>query len=354
MSFNFFKQTLIVALLFEITSIAQQKNALDFDGINDYVDLNVLQDDFYAVSDQFTIEFWMKGHKDEQTSSIRTVMFAINEPVGENRLLIIMGGPTTQDGKLMIYPDGSWGTGAIYTSSIVIGDGNCHHIAYSYDNGNCKVYIDGVLVDSHFADCPITANDRYSLGQEYDNFATSQFYNGELDDIRIWGTVRTADEIAENMNEELSGSEPGLIAYYDCNQGTPLEANPGLDYLTDHTNNNDGDLYNFALDNASSNWVRGVCVSPFVNIEEPGKLDNNFTVFPNPTEEFIRIQIEDRLDDVVEISIVNVSGQLVFTQSYDVINSKEFICDVSHLENGFYIVEVKANDSIQCQSFVKK
>ena len=37
MPFNFFNQTLIVALLFEITSIAQQKNALDFDGINDYV-----------------------------------------------------------------------------------------------------------------------------------------------------------------------------------------------------------------------------------------------------------------------------------------------------------------------------
>ncbi|MBK8926330.1 MAG: hypothetical protein IPM74_10560 [Crocinitomicaceae bacterium] len=312
---------LSVCLLTCSISKAQYKNSLDFDGINDYVNLNVLQNDFYANQTHFTIEFWMKALKDDQTSSIRTVMFAINEPAGENRLLIIMGGPSAQDGKLMIYPDGSWGTGAIYTSSQVIGDNVCHHIAYTYDDGFCSVYIDGILVNTHSAVCSISATDRYSLGQEYDNLATSQFYNGELDDVRIWATVRTAAEIADNMDEELSGTESGLIAYYDFNQGNPLNPNPGLDTLVDLTNgSHTGSLYNFALNNASSNWVRGLCVDPFVGVYDMDITGDKSEIFvyPNPTDNFVYIVIPPLdINNTCCVEIYSLEGKLLISKSLE-------------------------------------
>jgi hypothetical protein len=58
--------------------------------------------------------------------------------------------------------------------------------------------------------------DRYYLGSYgagLPNFA------GLIDDIRIWNTVRTQSEIANNKESELRGTESGLLAYWNCNEG---------------------------------------------------------------------------------------------------------------------------------------
>src|SRR5688572_27138706 len=128
-----------------------------------------------------------------------------------------------------------------------------------------SIYIDGVLENTHSVNYGITATDRYSLGQEYDNLNTSQFYNGRIDDLRIWSTVRTLSEIQANMNMELTGSESGLIAYYDFNQGSPGLNNAGLTTLYDLTSANlDGELNNFTLDSTGSNWVRADCSNSII------------------------------------------------------------------------------------------
>lgn len=326
--------------LLAVQSFSQQTNALHFDGINDYVNLNSLQQPVYNNRSHFTIEFWMKGKLEDQTSSIRTSMFAINEPAGENRLLFIMGGPSNQDGKLMIYNNGSWGPNAIYTSSVIIGDGECHHIAYSYNNANCKVYIDGVLVDTHYAPCPITANDRYSLGQEYDNLETSQFFNGEIDDFRIWNVVRTSAEIADNMNQELSGNEPGLLAYYSFNQGLPGGLNYGIDELLDLTATSaDGYLMNFAFNGSISNWVRGLCVEAFLTVEENiATLKPVISLYPNPAQNLITITWSGDPQEAVDLLIFTCTGQLIFQTK---VTGNQFLVDISDWENGTYLVQLE-------------
>jgi hypothetical protein len=39
--------------------------------------------------------------------------------------------------------------------------------------------------------------------------------DGEIDEFRVWNVERTASEITSNMNTSLSGSETGLVAYYN-------------------------------------------------------------------------------------------------------------------------------------------
>ena len=67
-----------------------------------------------------------------------------------------------------------------------------------------------------------TAGDAYfSIGQEYDsNQKASNFYIGEIDEIRIWNTVRTEAEITANMDIPLRGDEPGLVSYYRADDTT--------------------------------------------------------------------------------------------------------------------------------------
>lgn len=346
----------VVSLLCTVNLVAQNQNELNFDGVDDYVNLNIIQDEFYANKDQFTIEFWLKGHKDNQTSSIRTTLFAINEPLGENRLLIIMGGTSAQDGKLMIYPDGSWGAGAIYTSSVIIGDGNCHHIAYTYDNGNCTVYIDGDLVNTHFADCPITIDDRYSLGQEYDNTSTSQFFNGSIDDLRIWSTVRTSSQIADNMNEELAGDEAGLMAYYDFNIGDPSGYNIGLNSLTDLAPNDfSGTLVNFGLTDTLSNWIRGMCVSSFVGINDMSVLESSgdLNLYPIPANDMIHFS-SPSTSGLVYVQIYDLCGKMIFEKEFVVTAlNEELSVDIRDLNSGTYYLKADTSEGQFFQTFVK-
>jgi hypothetical protein len=59
-----------------------------------------------------------------------------------------------------------------------------------------------------------------------------------------------------NKDTELSGSEPGLIAYYKFNQGVSNGNNSSETTLYDITiNGNNGTLTNFTLNGTSSNWT---------------------------------------------------------------------------------------------------
>ena len=39
----------------------------------------------------------------------------------------------------------------------------------------------------------------------------SHFFDGKIDELRIWNTARTQSEIQNNINNCLNGSETGLV-----------------------------------------------------------------------------------------------------------------------------------------------
>jgi len=46
-----------------------------------------------------------------------------------------------------------------------------------------------------------------------------KYFQGKLDDVRIWNVVRSATEIAANYRQELASSPTGLIAEWTFNEG---------------------------------------------------------------------------------------------------------------------------------------
>jgi Concanavalin A-like lectin/glucanases superfamily len=40
------------------------------------------------------------------------------------------------------------------------------------------------------------------------------FLNGNVDDVRVWNVARTQSQISSNYQNELTGTESGLVAYY--------------------------------------------------------------------------------------------------------------------------------------------
>ena len=49
----------------------------------------------------------------------------------------------------------------------------------------------------------------------------SEYFNGKMDDIRIWTTTRTQAQIAGNMNNCLIGNESGLKNYFKFSFRSP-------------------------------------------------------------------------------------------------------------------------------------
>lgn len=140
-------------------------------------------------------------------------------------------------------PPGNW---QVYSSETVATN-EWNHVAFVYDNDNdiVNVYVNGVLSGSREAighDLPDT-DAVVSIG------ASGPFYqlvgdpiklfSGYFGEVRIWGVARTEEEIFSNMLPgSITGSEEGLVAYYDFVQGEDFSI------LYDQSgNSNNGEIF---------------------------------------------------------------------------------------------------------------
>ncbi|MDB4534554.1 peptide-N-glycosidase F-related protein, partial [Vicingaceae bacterium] len=108
--------------------------------------------------------------------------------------------------------------------SIIISDGNWHHVAYVLNKTDktSKTYVDGVL-DQSFSHVLISVygsanSENLHFGSDINN---TIYYNGDLDEIRFWSSALTAGEVVTDMNTaSLIGNELNLIASWDFENAT--------------------------------------------------------------------------------------------------------------------------------------
>jgi hypothetical protein len=129
-------------------------------------------------------------------------------------------------------------------------------LVYSSTAHTLKFYVNGLLLDTVTNNSfPIIAgNVPINMG----SWANGRYFNGVMDEVRIWNVARTQSEIQSNMNSELAGTETGLVAYYPFNQGIATGDNTAINTVTDKTANAlNGALTNFAKTGINSNFVVG-------------------------------------------------------------------------------------------------
>lgn len=89
------------------------------------------------------------------------------------------------------------------------------HVALVYDNRIPRLYVDGVLVRSGLPSIKAWIHPSASLGGSAQGVGFGNF-QGALDELRVWNTALSPAQIQEGRLRRLTGSEPGLIAYYRC------------------------------------------------------------------------------------------------------------------------------------------
>jgi hypothetical protein len=101
-----------------------------------------------------------------------------------------------------------------------------HHLAVSFDENGTKLYLDGALVGRvPYADGigAVSAAGRRLIGACSVNSNNS--FRGQFKEVRLWRSVRSEEQIRENLNKELNGTEPELIGLWNFAD----QAQPGRD-----------------------------------------------------------------------------------------------------------------------------
>jgi len=190
-----------VLSLKDVIEIVREGNyALQFDGMNDFVDIG----NFTGYSDSVTIEAWIKT-----SGSHPYEWFDIMAGDCEDVFLAIV------ENQLNFAAQCGYPIDHEVFSSALFSDNIWHHVAGTYDGAEICIYVDGVQVDCQQASGSFTPTDK-SIGASH---GEHEFFNGLIDDVRFWNIARTEQEIRANMYNHLSGSEKGLIGYWPFNEG---------------------------------------------------------------------------------------------------------------------------------------
>src|SRR5690606_18556295 len=73
-----------------------------------------------------------------------------------------------------------------------------------------------------------------------------EFFNGEIDEVRIWNSQRSESEIQNNLHTPVGENSSGLVAYYPFDADILSEPNDVDRVLLDHGPNGlHGTLYNY-------------------------------------------------------------------------------------------------------------
>ncbi len=212
--------------------VAELNNALNFDGVNDFVNCGNI------LTNSYTKEAWIRtatntGYLNIISGSLNHAFWVVN-------------------GQLCSGHNGTWFY-VVDNSTIPLNTWT--HVAVTYDAATTtmKLYTNGVLVATNSAVPAIAGDNSVLIGA----FAYAALFSGDIDEVKIWNKVLSASEIAIDKSARLTGSENGLVAYYDFNSGIAGINNAGLTTLNDKSvNGTNGTLYNFALSGNSSNWVK--------------------------------------------------------------------------------------------------
>lgn len=215
--------TLIASLLFAHILCAQN-NSLTLDGVDEYIDLA----DGIANYDNFTFEAWV--YWNGPTNDPWQRIFDFGNSYNTGNMFLTPSEDQNNFVRFAITNSNFEGEQRI-TSSINLTLHQWHHIAVSIDfsgdeNGQGILYIDGNIVGSNnsmtIKPSSLGNTTNTWIGKSQYDFPpyNNSYYNGKIDEIRIWNTVRTKTQIRANMYSEISNAESNLKAYYKLNESS--------------------------------------------------------------------------------------------------------------------------------------
>lgn len=290
----------IVVFLFTINVFGQTDHvgsgrAIRFDGVNDLIDLGNIYDD---LTFPFSVSAWV--YMDPGNTIPGPIMVSQdNNPlyngfwffVGPNMIFIEYG-----DGRgenLPEYRKGKSATGLNLNGRWV------HAAAVVKGISNIELYINGINVGGNYqgssdlAMASMYPADIAKIGYFLSNSVTYRF-NGIIDELRVYNTALTENDIRDTMCKRLNGNEAGLIGYWDF----------------DETSGN-------TVFDRSTRGFNGTLIGSPQRVFSGAPVGNNSVRLYRNDWSGVKFQLEDGVD---KVEVSNITGNPQGIQIYEVLD----------------------------------
>ncbi|MFA6897000.1 MAG: LamG domain-containing protein [Patescibacteria group bacterium] len=197
--------------------------ALAFDGVDDYVDAGNRSD--LNITNQVTIGAWLKSSQKTQGMIAGKVNSAWNGGWWLRAIATDGADPSDKGICFGISKGVDWFYNEVCTNASYI-DGSWHYYSGFYDGTNIKIFMDGVLKASSSVVTPTMVSDQ-DVFVGYNN-VDHNYFNGSLDNVRIYNYARTADEVLSDYNDGMAAHlgknnqdlNRGLVGHWDMEEGS--------------------------------------------------------------------------------------------------------------------------------------
>lgn len=196
--------------------------ALRFNGFNESASVAVPADGRFDLRDSGTIEAWMylDALSDKPMALVSKGTGAWELALENGRLVFRTEGLTEPDpansgariaatalpGKTPIYP-GSW-----------------NHVAavWNGSTGQKSIYLNGVLdaTQGNLQGQCASSSGPVLFAARPTGTGAERFFDGVLDEVRIWSKARSQTQLLETFGRDLNGAEPGLAGFWKFDEGT--------------------------------------------------------------------------------------------------------------------------------------
>ncbi|MFB0524015.1 MAG: LamG domain-containing protein, partial [Phycisphaerae bacterium] len=192
--------------------------ALEFDGDGDYVNLGKKSD--FDITEQITVAAWIKVNRfDKEWQAIVSKgdsSWRVQRVRETDSLEFACSG--------LQVPGTQWG--GIY-GKISVNDGQWHHATGVYDGKKLSLYVDGKLDVSVNAPGKINVNDYpVYIGENAER--TGRFWNGLIDDVRVYNYALSQEEIEALCRFNASEPRPVEGAVVGPEMKVKLNWTPGI------------------------------------------------------------------------------------------------------------------------------
>lgn len=363
----------------------------NFDGNNDYIQVNN-SSSVDISGDQISISLWFNADNNSNDPA-----FVIKgNSTNQEQYMLGIDNPTSSN---TLNHRVTTNTGHYRDNQFAITNGRWYMVTFVYDanqgNPRKRLYVDGQLVATANASGDlISTNAPMLIGRRV--FGDNRFFDGSLDELRLYNEALGADEICAEYNNQSGGlvslgdmeftegsALPVEWLYADAekvsesegliNWATSLEINNEGFEVQRSADGQDFEVVGFVPGAGNSTEIQeykfvdsnpkaGLNFYRIKQIDFDGKVDYsrvlklNFevdemvevSISPNPANSQTRLTLEGTVEGVVDVEIMEITGRLVHRSSFNAAEQQTQIQPLPGLESlppGTYLVRVLIDGS---------
>jgi hypothetical protein len=334
--------TLSVVLLMASANLsnAQVGKSLNFNGTTDFFEVS--DHNAFDLDSSVTIEAWINP------DTVSTLMVVARKGWCNGSQASYYVG--IKEGKILWRwdEDGDC-TAANAAESIdsVITPGVCTHIAVVHTHLEVKMYVNGNAVSAiktagnystmHKGTAPFRVG-----AYQAKSGGVGNYFDGDIDEVRVWKTARSANDIKDWSHGIVNSSDPDLVAYYRMEDGVS-----GENETITNSSALGTDLDGTTVGSNTTPMEVTSCATTGIK-ETNTQIDGK--IFPNPTSDELNIKLEG-IGAEVNVKILDITGKQVSSRNYT--NTGVIKESIGALANGVYFVIVNTPDGVYSQKIIK-